>query len=105
MQGPSRAALSFKNASGAELAAFAIDVSTFPNTTTVTCTGRYRARTARRCRPRCPASTWCCVSAGAPTSRLISGAVDYQPQPLDRPAEGNLLICCSRPTGDLVIDL
>jgi ferredoxin-NADP reductase len=38
-------------------------------------------------------------------SGLISGAVAYQPEPLDPPAEGNLLICCSRPLGDVVIDL
>ncbi len=38
-------------------------------------------------------------------SGLISGAVAYGPQPLEKPADGNLLICCSRPTGDVVIDL
>lgn len=38
-------------------------------------------------------------------SGLISGAVAYGLQPLDMPPEGNLLICCSQPTGDVVIDL
>jgi ferredoxin-NADP reductase/MOSC domain-containing protein YiiM/ferredoxin len=38
-------------------------------------------------------------------SALISGAVDYQPEPLEPPAEGNVLICCSRPLGDIEIDL
>jgi ferredoxin-NADP reductase/MOSC domain-containing protein YiiM/ferredoxin len=38
-------------------------------------------------------------------SGLVSGAVSYDPQPLDKPADGNLLICCSRPGGDVVIDL
>ena len=38
-------------------------------------------------------------------SGLIFGSVAYQPDPLDPPAEGNLLICCSRPQGDVVIDL
>ncbi len=38
-------------------------------------------------------------------SGLVSGAVVYGPEPLDKPADGNLLICCSRPTGDVVIDL
>ncbi|MGY4299854.1 ferredoxin-NADP reductase/MOSC domain-containing protein YiiM/ferredoxin [Bradyrhizobium sp. i1.4.4] len=38
-------------------------------------------------------------------SGLISGAVAYELQPLDMPPEGNLLICCSQPTGDIVIDL
>jgi len=38
-------------------------------------------------------------------SGLISGAVVYEPQPLDKPAEGNLLVCCSQPASDVVIDL
>ena len=38
-------------------------------------------------------------------SGLISGSVDYQPEPLEPPAPGNLLICCSRPKSDVVIDL
>jgi MOSC domain-containing protein YiiM/ferredoxin-NADP reductase len=38
-------------------------------------------------------------------SGLISGSVAYQPDPLDAPAEGNVLICCSRPQGDVVLDL
>ena len=50
---------------------------------------------------------WSCRSGVCHTceSGLVSGAVDYAPRPLDSPAEGNLLVCCSRPTGDLVIDL
>jgi ferredoxin len=36
---------------------------------------------------------------------LVSGAVTYDPQPLEPPAEGNVLICCSRPDGDVVLDL
>jgi ferredoxin-NADP reductase/MOSC domain-containing protein YiiM/ferredoxin len=38
-------------------------------------------------------------------SGLVSGAVVYNPQPLDKPADGNLLVCCSQPTNDVVIDL
>ncbi|WP_413989140.1 MOSC domain-containing protein [Labrys okinawensis] len=38
-------------------------------------------------------------------SGLVSGAVAYGPEPLDQPADGNLLICCSKPTSDVVIDL
>jgi MOSC domain-containing protein YiiM/ferredoxin-NADP reductase/ferredoxin len=38
-------------------------------------------------------------------SGLISGSVTYQPDPLDPPVEGNVLICCSRPQGDVVIDI
>ena len=36
---------------------------------------------------------------------LILGAVEYRPDPVEPPAEGNVLICCSRPRGDIVIDL
>lgn len=38
-------------------------------------------------------------------SGLVSGAVVYRPEPLDKPADGNLLVCCSQPTSDVVIDL
>jgi ferredoxin-NADP reductase/MOSC domain-containing protein YiiM/ferredoxin len=38
-------------------------------------------------------------------SGLVSGAVVYGPEPLDPPAEGNLLVCCSQPAADIVIDL
>jgi len=38
-------------------------------------------------------------------SGLVSGAVAYEPQPFDRPADGNLLVCCSQPIRDVVIDL
>jgi ferredoxin-NADP reductase/MOSC domain-containing protein YiiM len=38
-------------------------------------------------------------------SGLVSGAVVYGPEPLEKPADGNLLVCCSQPIGDVVIDL
>ncbi|MBO4224945.1 MOSC and FAD-binding oxidoreductase domain-containing protein [Bradyrhizobium neotropicale] len=38
-------------------------------------------------------------------SGLVSGAVAYGPEPLDKPADGNVLVCCSRPIGDVVVDL
>jgi MOSC domain-containing protein YiiM/ferredoxin-NADP reductase len=38
-------------------------------------------------------------------SGLVSGAVVYEPEPLEKPAEGNLLVCCSRPICVVVIDL
>jgi ferredoxin-NADP reductase/MOSC domain-containing protein YiiM len=38
-------------------------------------------------------------------SGLVSGRVAYDPAPLDAPADGNVLICCSRPVGDVVIDI
>jgi ferredoxin-NADP reductase/ferredoxin len=38
-------------------------------------------------------------------SGLVSGTVAYDPEPLDPPADGNVLICCSHPQGDVVIDI
>jgi ferredoxin-NADP reductase/MOSC domain-containing protein YiiM/ferredoxin len=38
-------------------------------------------------------------------SGLISGSVAYDPEPLDPPAAGGVLLCCSRPTEDVVVDL
>lgn len=38
-------------------------------------------------------------------SGLVSGEVVYGPEPLDKPADGNVLVCCSQPAGDVVIDL
>jgi len=38
-------------------------------------------------------------------SGLVSGAITYGPAPLEKPADGNLLVCCSQPNGDVVVDL
>ena len=38
-------------------------------------------------------------------SGLVSGAITYGPAPLESPADGNLLICCSQPSSDIVVDL
>lgn len=50
---------------------------------------------------------WSCRTGVCHTceSGLISGEVGYNPQPLDPPARGNLLICCSTPQDDIVLDL
>jgi ferredoxin-NADP reductase/MOSC domain-containing protein YiiM len=50
---------------------------------------------------------WSCRSGVCHTCEcgLISGSVKYDPEPLDAPAVGNLMICCSRPQEDTVIDL
>jgi ferredoxin-NADP reductase len=50
---------------------------------------------------------WACRTGVCHTceSGLVAGKVDYRPQPIDMPADGNLLICCSQPEGDVVIDL
>jgi ferredoxin len=36
---------------------------------------------------------------------LISGSVTYRPDPVEPPATGNLLICCSHPKVDIALDL
>jgi ferredoxin-NADP reductase/MOSC domain-containing protein YiiM/ferredoxin len=50
---------------------------------------------------------WSCRTGVCHTCEcgLISGSVKYDPQPLELPASGNLLLCCSRPREELVIDI
>jgi ferredoxin len=36
---------------------------------------------------------------------LITGGLDYSPDPVEPPNEGSALICCSRPHTDVVLDL
>lgn len=50
---------------------------------------------------------WSCRSGVCHTCEtgLVAGAVAYQPQPIDLPASGSVLICCTQPQGDVVIDL
>jgi ferredoxin-NADP reductase/MOSC domain-containing protein YiiM/ferredoxin len=36
---------------------------------------------------------------------LITGSLDYNPDPVEPPGEGNALICCSLPHDDVVLDL
>jgi MOSC domain-containing protein YiiM/ferredoxin-NADP reductase len=38
-------------------------------------------------------------------SGLISGTVTYGPEPLEAPVDGNILICCTQPGDNLVVDL
>jgi ferredoxin-NADP reductase/MOSC domain-containing protein YiiM len=38
-------------------------------------------------------------------SGLVSGTVTYEPEPLDDPAPGQVLLCCARPLGPVTIDL
>ena len=39
------------------------------------------------------------------TTPLLSGGVTYAPDPLEPPADGEVLICCARPSTDLVLDM
>ncbi len=50
---------------------------------------------------------WSCRTGVCHTceSGVISGSVRYAPDPLEPPSEGQVLICCSRPEGDVVLDL
>ena len=50
---------------------------------------------------------WSCRSGVCHTCEcgLISGSVTYDPEPLDLPTAGNLLICCTHPREDVVIDI
>ena len=50
---------------------------------------------------------WSCRTGVCHTceTALIAGAVKYDPQPLEPPAEGNVLTCCSCPREDVVLDL
>ena len=36
---------------------------------------------------------------------LIDGSIIYNPEPLERPAAGNLLVCCSQPNAAVTLDL
>ncbi|MDR6634990.1 ferredoxin-NADP reductase/MOSC domain-containing protein YiiM [Phyllobacterium sp. 1468] len=50
---------------------------------------------------------WSCRTGVCHTCEtgLVAGAVAYRPDPIDAPADGNMLICCAQPKGDIVIDL
>ncbi len=50
---------------------------------------------------------WSCRTGVCHTCEcaLIGGTVHYDPDPLEPPATGNVLICCSRPTSDVEVDL
>jgi ferredoxin len=50
---------------------------------------------------------WSCRTGVCHTceTALVAGTVGYRPDPVDEPADGNVLICCAQPEGDIVIDL
>jgi ferredoxin len=50
---------------------------------------------------------WSCRTGVCHTceTALIAGNVEYDPEPLDPPATGDALICCSRPRGEVILDL
>jgi ferredoxin-NADP reductase/MOSC domain-containing protein YiiM/ferredoxin len=50
---------------------------------------------------------WSCRTGVCHTceTALIAGNVDYSPDPVEAPAQGSVLICCSQPRNDIVLDL
>jgi len=50
---------------------------------------------------------WSCRTGVCHTcmTGLIVGSVTYQPEPLERPAPGNVLVCCSQPNESVILDL
>jgi ferredoxin-NADP reductase/MOSC domain-containing protein YiiM len=50
---------------------------------------------------------WSCRTGVCHTceTTVISGEVDYSPDPVEQPADGGALICCAQPHDNLVLDL
>jgi ferredoxin-NADP reductase/MOSC domain-containing protein YiiM len=50
---------------------------------------------------------WSCRAGVCHTcmTGLIGGSIIYDPQPLERPAPGNVLVCCSQPDAGVTLDL
>jgi ferredoxin-NADP reductase/MOSC domain-containing protein YiiM len=50
---------------------------------------------------------WSCRTGVCHTcmTGLIAGSITYNPEPLERPARGNVLVCCSQPKAGVTLDL
>ena len=50
---------------------------------------------------------WSCRTGVCHTcmTGLIGGSITYNPEPLERPSSGNVLVCCAQPSVDVVVDL
>ncbi|WP_312034465.1 MOSC and FAD-binding oxidoreductase domain-containing protein [Actinoplanes sp. TBRC 11911] len=50
---------------------------------------------------------WSCRTGVCQTciTPLLSGDIAYDPEPLDEPTDGRVLICCARPRTDVVLDM
>ena len=50
---------------------------------------------------------WSCRSGVCHTCKtaLVAGEIEYDPEPLDLPEKGDVLVCCCRPLGEVVLDL
>jgi len=67
-----------------------------------------RARTVLELAEACDVPTrWSCRTGVCHTcvTPLLSGDITYSPDPLEPPADGQLLICCAQPSTNLVLDM
>ncbi|MGC2172108.1 MAG: 2Fe-2S iron-sulfur cluster-binding protein [Candidatus Sulfotelmatobacter sp.] len=50
---------------------------------------------------------WSCRTGVCHTcmTPLIDGSITYNPEPLEMPAPGNVLVCCSQPNAGVTLDL
>jgi ferredoxin-NADP reductase/MOSC domain-containing protein YiiM len=50
---------------------------------------------------------WSCRTGVCHTcmTGLIAGSITYSPEPLEKPAPGNVLVCCSQPNAGVTLDL
>jgi ferredoxin-NADP reductase len=50
---------------------------------------------------------WSCRTGVCHTcvTGLISGSITYRYEPLEKPTQGNVLLCCAQPNGDISLDL
>ncbi|HEY1278230.1 MAG TPA: MOSC and FAD-binding oxidoreductase domain-containing protein [Acidimicrobiales bacterium] len=50
---------------------------------------------------------WACRTGVCHTCEtgLVAGDVDYEPEPVEPPAAGNVLVCCARPVDEVVVEL
>jgi ferredoxin len=50
---------------------------------------------------------WSCRTGVCHTceTTLVAGDVDYDPEPVEPPADGSMLLCCARPRSGTVLDL
>jgi ferredoxin len=56
----------------------------------------------------CDVSTrWSCRTGVCHTcaTPLLSGDITYSPDPLEPPADGQVLICCAQPGNEIVLDM
>ncbi|OQP47489.1 hypothetical protein A4H97_08340 [Niastella yeongjuensis] len=38
-------------------------------------------------------------------TKLVTGTIEYDPEPFMEPSDNHILICCAHPTSDIVIEL